>query len=32
VLVPGTEQQVMGDYYPQSTNMTKEEFEALGCK
>jgi hypothetical protein len=32
VLVPGTEQQVMGDYYPQSTNMTKEQFEALGCK
>jgi len=28
---PGTEQEVMGDYYPRGTYYTIEEFEALGC-
>ena len=28
---PGDEMQVMGDYLPDATYYTKEEFEALGC-
>lgn len=31
VIVAGTEQEVMGDYYPIGTYYTKEEFEELGC-
>ena len=28
---PGDESQVIGDYLPDATYYTKEEFEALGC-
>jgi hypothetical protein len=31
VITPGTEQEVMGAYYPTSTYMTKQEFEARRC-
>ena len=31
VTVPGTEEAVMGAYYPHGTYMTKEEFEARKC-
>jgi hypothetical protein len=31
VTTPGTEQAVMGEYFPQSQYMSKAEFEALGC-
>ena len=31
VLAPGTEKEVMGDYYPVGKYMSVEEFEALGC-
>jgi hypothetical protein len=32
VLIPGTEKQVMGDYLPDGTYMTKAQFESRGCK
>ncbi len=32
VTEPGTEQQVMGKYFPRSRYSTKAEFEKLGCK
>jgi hypothetical protein len=32
VLSPGTEKQVMGDYLPDGTYMTKAQFESRGCK
>lgn len=32
VLTPGTEKQVMGDYLPDGTYMTKAQFERRGCK
>lgn len=31
VLVAGTEEEVMGEYYPRGEYMSTEEFEALGC-
>jgi hypothetical protein len=32
VPTPGVEKQVMGDYYPQTTNTTRAQFESRGCK
>jgi hypothetical protein len=32
VLIPGTEKQVMGDYLPEGTYMTKAQFKSRGCK
>jgi hypothetical protein len=31
VTTPGTEQAVMGEYFPQSRYMSKSDFEAIGC-
>jgi hypothetical protein len=31
VETPGTEENIMGDYYPRGEYMSVEEFEALGC-
>ena len=32
IVTPGTEEQVMGDYYPHGTYMTADQFEQLGCR
>ena len=32
ILTPGTEQQVMGDYYPNGTYTTKQQFQQHGCQ
>jgi hypothetical protein len=32
VITAGTEEEVMGDYYPRGEYMSVEEFEALGCR
>jgi hypothetical protein len=32
VLTSGTEQQVMGDYYPEGTYLTAEQFEQHRCR
>ena len=32
VITPGSEQEVMGAYYPHGTYMTKQEFEARKCR
>jgi hypothetical protein len=31
VVTPGTEEAVMGEYFPRSRYLSKAEFEALGC-
>lgn len=31
ILTPGTEKEIMGEYYPSGEYMSVEEFEALGC-
>jgi len=31
VLVPDTEKQVLGDFYPTGRYLTRGEFEARGC-
>ncbi len=31
VTVPGTEETIMGEYFPTSEYMSKAAFEAMGC-